>query len=477
VRSTLRHSPLVAACLLLAGAAAAQTASEDPCEAGQRLFTENNYLAAEPLLRQCLERGESLAALLPLTMITVIQERPADGVAFGARALALGPDNVNVRYWYGRALLAAGDPEGALAQWEAGLGLDARHVGLLEGLARLHLQRGDQAKAYNLLHQLQLQGVDEPWLHRLLSGLARRKGLWDQAAGHWRNVIAREGETEENLVGLGERVILAGRPAEAVEIFRHAVAVLPSAATYGGLGEAFFAADQVDSAAVALRTAVDRDPHNARNRFNLANALEILDETAEADEHFRAYVDQVPGDPVGRFHFGVHLERRAELEAALVQIEEAVRLDPRYVQAQVVLAQMYEELGRTDEALRVIDRLDQLDPGAADELNQWRQRLTGDQAVAEAALREGRVHLLHIVTDDPEALPLIRQGLAAGDDFGSLAARFSTGPTAVRGGDIGWVDPAEMMPALREVIVRLAPGETSPPVEAGGLVHVFKRIR
>ena len=460
-----------------ASAQSSPAVSDDPCEAGLALYRQNNYLAAEPLLRQCLAQGESLEALLPLTMIAVLQGRGADGLHYGQRAMALDDANANVRYWFGRALMLQGDADGALAQWEAGLALDTTHVGILEGMARLAMQRGDEAKAYNLLSQLRLQGIDQGWLHRMLSDLARRKGLWGQSARHWGDVVRVEGETEANLVVLGELHILAGQSAEAVEVFRHAVAVLPSGATWGGLGEAWFSADRVDSAAVALTRAVALDPDNHRNRFNLANALEIMGDAEGAGQHFRHYVDAVPDDPVGQFNYGVHLERAGDMARAVARVEEAVRLDPSYIQAQVVLAQMYEAMGRTDDALGVLDQLASLDPQASAELDQWRTRLRHGEAATSAALAEGKVYLLHIVTDDQQALELIDEALAAGEDFAAVAARFSQGATAVKGGDIGWVTPADMAPALRDAIEALQPGATSPPVVAGGRTHLFKRIR
>jgi tetratricopeptide (TPR) repeat protein len=449
----------------------------DPCAAGRQLFVQNDYLAAEPLLRRCLERGESVAALLPLTMITVVQGRPEQGRDFGERALALAPDNANVRYWYGRALLETGAVDAARTQWEEALGLDSGHVGVLEALARLSLRTGEQAKAYNLLNQLQMQGVDEPWLHRMLSGLARRKGLWDQAAEHWADVVAREGESEENLLVLGELTILAGEPQKAVDIFRHAVEVVPSGATWGGLGEAWFAMEEVDSAAVALRRAVELAPDDPRNRFNLANALELLGDAEGAGKQFRAYLDARPEDPVARFNYGVHLEHQGQLEAALEQIERAVELDPQYVQAHVVLAQLYEEQGRVEDALPLLDQLARLDPDAAGELAAWRERLLTSREEAASQLAAGKVRLLHIVTSDPEAAGPLREALAAGEDFASLAARFSEGPTAVRGGDIGWVDPGGMREPLRTAIEELAPGERTALITAGERTHVFKRVR
>lgn len=470
--------PLLICAFVLAGAGAgAQPAAGDPCADGQQLFAEHNYLAAEPLLRRCLEQGDTRSALLPLTMITVIQGRAEEGVDYGARLVAITGDDANARFWYGRALAGVGRLDDAMTEWEAGLALDVSHVGILEGMARVSMQRGDTAKAYNLLSQLRLQGIDDAWIHRILSELAYRKGLWQQATGHFLDVVRREGETEKNLLELGELTIRAGKPREAVEVFRRAVAVSPSSATYGGLGAAWFAMEQVDSAAVALRHAVELNPNNARSRFNLANVLEILGADEEAGEHFAAYVERVPQDPLGQFNYGVHLERQGDLEGAVARVEEAVRLDPEYLEAQVVLAQMYESAGRTDDALRVIDTLARLDPEAVAQLEQWRRRLLGREEETSAALAAGKVHLLHITVEDPEALRLVREGLAAGDDFGTLATRFSTGARAVRGGDIGWVDPTQMVDQLRTAIERLEPGETSPPVATGGLTHIFKRVR
>ncbi len=470
--------PILLVTLMLAAASAGgQPVAEDPCAEGQQYFQAHNYLAAEPLLQECLARGETASVLLPLTMITVIQGRAEEAAGYGERLVALIPDDANARFWYGRALVNMGNIDGALAQWEIGLAMDVSHVGILEGMSRVSMQRGETAKAYNLLSQLRLQGVDDAWIHRMLSELAYHNGLWHQSAFHFMDVVRREGESEANLLELGELIIRAGQPEEAVDVFQRAVIVSPSSATYGGLGAAWFAMDQVDSAVVALRMAVEMDPENARSRFNLANVLEILDRTEEADEHFAAYVELVPQDPLGQFNYGVHLERQGDMERGLARVEEAVRLDPNYLEAHVVLAQMYEAAGRTEDALRVLDSLGQLDPEATAQLEQWRRRLLGSEEEASVALAAGKVHIMHIITEDPEATRLVQEGIAAGDDFGGLATQYSTGATAVRGGDIGWVDPAQMVGELRTAIESLEPGATSPPVVTGGQTHFFKRIR
>lgn len=463
--------------LALATTGLAQTLDDEPCGQGQRYFQDDNYIAAEPFLKRCLERGESLDALLPLTVITVLQERVDEGLDFGARALAIAPDNARVRYWYGRAQLIAGDAEAAMQQWEAGLERDVAHLGILEGLGRLSLQQGNDARAYNLFLQMRLQGANDLWLHEMLSTLARRRGLWDRAARHWQDLVDVDGRSEENLVILGELLILAGQAEDALAIFRDAVATSPSGATWGGLGEAWFAMNEVDSAAVALRRAVELAPDNPHNRFNLANTLQIMGDLEGAEQQFVSYLEAVPDDPIGHFKYGVHLELRGDEERALAEVERAVSLDSRYIEALVVLAQMYENRGRVDETLSTLTRLEQLDPGAAEELTAWKRRVEDERDAGASNLAAGKVMLQHIIVADAAVADDVSEALAAGEEFTSLASRYSSGPTAARGGDLGWVNPQEMMPELQAAISALDPGEVTSPVAAGGFVHFFKRVR
>lgn len=474
---TLSRCVSLLAVLTLATAGLAQTADGEPCAQGQRYFQDDNYIAAEPFLRRCLEQGESLEALLPLTVITVLQDRVEEGLDYGARALAIAPENARVRYWYGRALLIAGDAAAAMQQWDAGLERDVSHAGILEGLGRLSLQQGNDARAYNLFLQMRLQGANDLWLHEMLTNLARRRGLWDRAARHWQDLVDVDGRSEENLIILGELLILAGQTEDALAVFRDAVATSPSGATWGGLGEAWFAMSEMDSAAVALRRAVELAPDSPHNRFNLANTLQIMGDLEGAEQQFVSYIEAVPDDPIGHFKFGVHLELRGEDQRALAEVERAVSLDPRYIEALVVLAQMYENRGLVDEALSTLTRLEQLDPGAADELAAWKRRVEGERQASAANLASGKVMLQHIILANAALADEVSKELAAGEEFASLASRYSSGPTSSRGGDLGWVNPQEMMPELQAAISELAPGEVTSPITAGGFVHFFKRVR
>lgn len=69
-----------------------------------------------------------------------------------------------------------------------------------------------------------------------------------------------------------------------------------------------------------------------------------------------------------------------------------------------------------------------------------------------------------------EILSRIRQG----EDFGALAKRFSQGPAAQEGGDLGFFKVAELDPQLRALISGVDEGEVRGPVERANGVQFIK---
>jgi tetratricopeptide (TPR) repeat protein len=448
------------------------------CTEGARLIRAEQYEQAITALKACLEgQGERVDVLVSLTAASLYTEDPEAAQRYGERAVTLAPDDADARYWYGRALLRAGDMDAAVKQWEAGLHVSTTHVGLLEGLAKVALDRGQFEKAYGLLSQLRLQGQDAAWVHRLLADLTRRKGLWKESLGHWQDALERSEPTAEDLLVASELSILAERLDDAVAYARQAVALDPSGATYSGLGQALFSADRPDSAIAAMRRAIELAPDEPRHRFQLANALELLGRSDEAESYFAGYVAARPEDPMGRLNYAIHLDRSGEQLEALEQVRRAVALDTTTVRARVLEAQILERLGRYEEALAVVEYLADHGNDEVTGIDDWLRRLRKDNAAAKASESAGKVRLLHIVLADSSQVAEVESALAAGADFADLATQYSVGPSAVQGGDVGWIAPTEMVEPLRSAIVRLEPQEVTPPIAMRGYVHIFKRLR
>jgi len=453
----LRNSILLIVLATTWGRVEAQVAVET-CPEGNRLHREHNFTEAQVAFKECLDaQGPHVEILLPLTVMSVQEGRLTDAVEFGQAAVAMDSTNAEARYWYGRALLRSGRTQEAKRQWEAGLQQTLSHLGLLEGMARLALAENESAKAYQLLTQMERQGVREPWLSRLLADIAADKALWAESLLHFGDALAMEnGGTPADLLTAADLSMMAGDHPGAVAYCRRAVMIEPSAATFGGLGQAYFVSQELDSAIVYLRQATEADPTYGRYRFNLANALEVNGQVEEADYHFRTFLEQNPNDSVGRFNYGVHLEKMGRSAEALFEIKGAVTLDPGMLTARVVQIQILENLGRWEEALVELEELRQRDVANGASLNEWYQRLSAQRDQAGVFSEAGKVHLLHMILGTQELVDVVQRELAAQADFSSLVVQFSRGSAASKGGSIGWVAPSDMTSPMREAIEALA---------------------
>lgn len=102
------------------------------------------------------------------------------------------------------------------------------------------------------------------------------------------------------------------------------------------------------------------------------------------------------------------------------------------------------------------------------------------------------VHIAHIVvqweglryarpgTTKEEALARAEEALAklkAGEAVDEVAKRYSDGPAAVRGGDLGWFQKGQMSPDFDKMAFALKPGEVSDLIESSNGYHILVRLK
>ena len=73
-------------------------------------------------------------------------------------------------------------------------------------------------------------------------------------------------------------------------------------------------------------------------------------------------------------------------------------------------------------------------------------------------------------------LALIRNQLAEKADFGWLAKEYSEAETAAARGDLGWMKEDEVLPAFRDAVKKLAPGEVAEPLRITDNVVLLKLV-
>jgi peptidyl-prolyl cis-trans isomerase SurA len=66
--------------------------------------------------------------------------------------------------------------------------------------------------------------------------------------------------------------------------------------------------------------------------------------------------------------------------------------------------------------------------------------------------------------------------LAAGKDFGQVAATHSSAETALKGGDLGWRKAAQLPTLFAEPAAKMQPGEVAAPIRTPGGFHIVKLL-
>ncbi len=219
----------------------------------------------------------------------------------------------------------------SLAQSQADAGRFAEAAELIRGLdaefrdevpaqlllATCLMGQGDSAGATTVLTALRAGGCQEPRMHMMLGVLAFSAGDAEAALEHLRVVEA----TEPRLPGLHNK-----------------------------LGEVYLQQRRFDLAQTAFRKALEIEADNAvaltglaRAEFELGRpepALELALEAAELVHHF----------PRLHFLIGEVFIALGDKSSALEALELCIHQAPRFKAAQTLLADLYEELGRPDDA-------------------------------------------------------------------------------------------------------------------------------
>ncbi len=111
---------------------------------------------------------------------------------------------------------------------------------------------------------------------------------------------------------------------------------------------------------------------------------------------------------------------------------------------------------------RLLQEVTISDEEVADELKRMKENADTPQS---------RVSEIFLAIDNPSQEPEVKRSaehlidqIRTGTNFSALAQQFSQSPTAAVGGDLGWVTPSQLLPALGNALAKMKPGEMSYPI-------------
>lgn len=242
----------------------------------------------------------------------------------------------------------------------------------------------------------------------------------------------------------------------------------------------------VAAARATLEKAKTADPGNVLVRVDLAAAYrqsgDLTRARSEADEAVR----MEPKSAEARVAQGLVRAASGQAETAALAFREALKLSPDQPDALYYLAMIAMTEGRPGEAAALLERLVSRAPAYPDAAKGLAEaRLAAARSPARpgappppaAQPRPGpTVRLLLLrVREKEEAAELLRR-LMGGEDFSALARAHSVDASADRGGDLGVVAVTDLAEPLRSAAARLAPGETSAPVQTSTGWVLLRRV-
>jgi hypothetical protein len=188
--------------------------------------------------------------------------------------------------------------------------------------------------------------------------VSRRIGVWEGPARFWTAAVENAPESPVAFINLGKALTGAGQLVEAEEAYRRAV-LLATAADQAALAHANLGALELqrgrfDAAIDEFSLALAEDPGDATSLFNWASALAMKErrETRPA--------------------------RRARLlESAVMRLEAALALHPRYAKAHLLLGTILLRSAQPDVARAALETAAAIDPSSA-EARRARELLAGE---------------------------------------------------------------------------------------------------
>ncbi|HEX5452432.1 MAG TPA: peptidylprolyl isomerase [Stellaceae bacterium] len=268
------------------------------------------------------------------------------------------------------------------------------------------------------------------------------------------------------LVTIGSRAAVPATRQAAADLPRHAVPAPPSA----GPTEMRIAA-VVNNGVISMFDLVSRVrmvmissniPDTPENRKRLSPQVlrQLIDEKLEMEEAKRQNVRATDDEIRSALH---QIEKQNNMqEGQLNQFLQARGLDRTALVDQLTASIVWAKLVRrmASQTIEISD--DEIDAA----MKQLKEHANDPQS---------RVAEIFLSVDNPaqdaevkQLADRLSQQMRQGARFSAVARQFSQSASAAVGGDLGWLRPNQLPPALGKVVAGLKPGELSPPIRAAG---------
>jgi tetratricopeptide (TPR) repeat protein len=129
-----------------------------------------------------------------------------------------------------------------------------------------------------------------------------------------------------------------GKKEEAIKLYERAIELEPrDDVAHFNVGKIFLEINEVDRGVRHLEEALRLTPDCAHYHYFIALGYGLQSRDEEAAVHFKRAVELDPKEPYQRFNYGVNLFRAEKLDEAIAQLQEALKSQPDFLEARLLL--------------------------------------------------------------------------------------------------------------------------------------------
>ncbi len=297
--------------------------------------------------------------------------KPGDARVAFDEAIRLDPQNITALVGQGEALYADARYTEALSRFETAAQLEPQHVDAVVGVAKTksHLERTKEAREQlAALRQSQPKAMRAAlWYGKVLAMLGERQAAEKEFVAALALVDPTKADAVEAYVEFAMFLAAQGRASEAEQKLLDAKKLLPPSAVLDrAIADVDVTQGKYEEAVGHYQSALLKRPEEVETRFRLGVtyrkmakfdlALIELERVAAQDKDF----------PTLALERGLLFEQSGDEERALKEFKAALDKAPNDLDLQLRVAAAYVAMGRTDDAVPMLDKLLKARPTSAE---------------------------------------------------------------------------------------------------------------
>jgi len=373
--------------------------------------------------------------------------RGNEGVPDLEQAVALNPDlfetHYNLALAYSQNCTSQSPLLAAVTEAEDAVRLRPDSLDALRLLGELYIELSQVEQAIGILQKATELAPADVGAQLLLGNAYDHDGQSEnalQAYAKAQSLLTEnvgEGDGYDHHIRAGDLFVLRGDYDSALSEYQAAQLVdAERAATYRGLGNAYYWMDEIGQALTAYQQWADLNPADADAWLMVGLTHIARDESDQAIKALRTSSELSQCDPAPHLLLGGQLVLAEDFSSAIEPLEKAVKLDPTDIDVQYILASTYYQSGDYDSAIETIDIVLEARP---DDASAWRVL---SQAAAEGGDTEHALvalqHLSELEAGDGDVHSLLADAYFQNARFEeALAAYESALASREDGADLG----------------------------------------